>query len=288
MRASHRSFIEAGQKGDAPPPRLDPEQVPTRATVTRTSTHAERITHLRQTLAELETATPAGAPGHLSLGVEEVQGCLAEPGLRCGVLHEIGAGAPGDRPAALGFLCALMACALKARPGVGVFVASRRGLADCGDPYGHGLSQLGVDPGRFLLVKGRSAQEALWALEEGLRSEKPAVVAGAVESPLDLTSSRRLNLAAAVHGTPLLLLRASRDLGSSAAATRWRIGAAPAARDGFGAIGCWRWTVALERCRRGRPGEWVFEWDHVTHRFHLAAGLAAGAPAARPGLKRAG
>jgi protein ImuA len=237
----------------------------------------------------LETAALGGNPAHLPLGVLEVESCLPEPGLRCGVLHEVGAAGPGDQPAALGFLCALMACALKARPGVGVFIASRRGLADGGDPYGHGLNQLGVDLGRFLLVKARTAQEALWALEEGLRSEAaPAVVAGAVESPLDFTASRRLNLAAAVHGTPLLLLRAREGLGASAAATRWRIGAAPAARDAFGAIGRWRWAVALERCRHGRSGEWVFEWDHAAHRFHLAAGLAAGALAARPGLLRAG
>ena len=87
------------------------------------------------------------------------------------------------------------------------------------------------------------------------------MVAGAISGNLDLTISRRLNLAAAAHATPLVLLRTSIAAGTSAAATRWRIAAAPAARDRFGAFADPRWRVALERCRNGRPGQWLIEWD---------------------------
>jgi hypothetical protein len=75
-----------------------------------------------------------------------------------------------------------------------------RCLADFGAPYGHGLVQLGLDAGRLLLVETKSDKDALWALEEALRSQaRPAMVAGAVAGGLDLTTSRRLNLAAATH-----------------------------------------------------------------------------------------
>jgi protein ImuA len=259
-----------------------------------TSPKAECIAQLRRIVAGIETAALGGHPAYLPLGwqdlsMQEVYRSLPGPGLACGVLHEVGGAAHGDRPAALGFLFALMVCAQHARVGPAVFVASRRALADCGDPYGHGLRQLGLDVGRFVLVETRSAKETLWALEEVLRSEAvPAMVAGSVESALDLTSSRRLNLAAAVHGTPLLLLRGAQAAGTSAASTRWRIGVAPAARDAFGTLSRCRWTVALERCRNGRSGQWVFEWDHVAHCFHLVEGMADRAFPARAGLRLAG
>jgi protein ImuA len=146
-------------------------------------------------------------------------------------------------------------------------------------------------------VETRSDKDALWALEEVLASDaRPAVVAGAVAAPLGLTESRRLNLAAARHGTPLLVLGLPGTMGTSAAATRWRIAAAPVlvedqGRDPFGGLARPRWRIALERCRHGRPGEWLIEWDHAAYRFHLAAGLADRAPAAgapkRPSWRQA-
>jgi len=239
-------------------------------------------------MAKPERAYP-GPPGHLSLDVDEVHAHLPGPGLTCGVLHEIAAAAHGDRPAAFGFVFALTASALRSRSGPAVLVVQRRCLADFGAPYGHGLIQLGVDAGRLLLIETKSDKDALWSLEEALRSQsRPAMVAGAISGGLDLTTSRRLNLAAATHATPLTLLRASVANGTSAAATRWRIASAPAARDRFGAFAHPRWKAALERCRNGRTGKWLIEWDHVAHRFSLVEGVADRAPAQRAGIQRAG
>ena len=263
-----------------------------------------RIAALRQMVAGLERASLSSAEpsASLPLGLPELQAHLpgfwpgfgaGGAGLACGVLHEIAAAAHGDRPAAFGFGLALTACAQQVRAGPAVFVASRRCLADFGNLYGHGLHQHGLDVGRLLLVETRTDKDALWAIEETLRSQAaPAMVAGAVGGDLDLTCSRRLNLAAGAYGTPLVLLRGGGAAGTNAAATRWRIGSAAAARDRYGSFARWRWSVALERCRNGRPGEWLIEWDHVAHRFRLAEGLADRAPVARPSthpeLRRAG
>jgi protein ImuA len=248
---------------------------------------------LRQALARLETAAAGAKAQHLDLGVPDMHAHLPgnspDRGLACGVLHEVAAGAHGDRPAAFGFVFALTAAALAARPGMAVLIASRRALADFGSLYGHGLAQLGLDVGRLLLIETRSDKEALWAIEDTLRSgARPAMVVGAIAGSLDLTSSRRLNLAAAPPATPLVLLRASIATGTSAAATRWRIAAAPAGRDRFGAFASPRWRVALERCRNGRPGHWLIEWNHVAHRFRLVEVVADRAPIACAGLRRAG
>jgi protein ImuA len=261
----------------------------------REAAKAARITALRQSLnlgmAKLERAH-AGPPAHLSLGVPQMHAHLPGPGLACGVLHEIAAAAHGDRPAAFGFVFALTAAALRLRPGPAVLVVQRRCLADFGAPYGHGLAQLGLDAGRLLLIETKNDKDALWALEETLRSQaRPAMVAGAIAGSLDLTVSRRLNLAAAVHATPLVLLRASVATGvasgTNAAATRWRIASAPAALDPFGAFAHPRWSAALERCRNGRTGKWLIEWDHVAHRFRLVESVADRAPAERAGVSLA-
>jgi protein ImuA len=198
---------------------------------------------------------------------------------------------------------ALATLNLDARTGPAVFVAARRALSEFGDPYGHGLTQMGLKVGRLILVEARTDKDALWAIEETLRSgARPAVVAGAVAGGLDLTSSRRLNLAAAPQRTPLFLLTGAHTnaAGSSAAATRWRIAAAPAARDRFGALAAPRWHIALERSRLGsrhgspmgrpmdRPGAWLIEWNHVAHRFRVVDGLADRPPVAGTGLSRAG
>jgi protein ImuA len=100
---------------------------------------------------------------------------------------------------------------------------------------------------------------------------------------LDLNTSQKLHLAATDAGLPLLLLRPSQTLESTAAATRWRIGAVAAARDRFGSYTRPRWRLQLERCRNGRPGEWVVEYDHVAHRFSLVAALADQTPSSGTG-----
>jgi protein ImuA len=247
---------------------------------------AARIEALRGDLARLEGA-PRGPAAYLPLGLGEVHAHLPGPGLPCGALNEIAADGYGHTPAAFGFALTLMAVALHARPGPAVLVLQSRCRMDFGGPYGHGLVQWGLDPGRLIIVETRSSREALWALEEALRSSAClAMVAGAVTGGLDLTTSRRLNLAAAPHATPLVLLRRLASIGPSAAVTRWRIASAPAARDPFGAFARPRWTAALERCRNGRPGKWLIEWDHVAHSLCMVESVADRAPAERAGVRR--
>jgi protein ImuA len=99
----------------------------------------------------------------------------------------------------------------------------------------------------------------------------PAAVAGVI-GKLDFRASQRLHIAAGETGRLLLLLRPPGM--ASVAVTRWRVAAAAAARDRFGLIARWRWQLKLERCRNGRPGQWIVEFDHATHHFSLAAALA--------------
>lgn len=145
-----------------------------------------------------------------------------------------------------------------------LWVQDERSLKKTGRPYRPGLPP--ALRHRVIHVAARGAQDALFALEEGLRCRDLAFVIGEVAGnprELGLTASRRLSLAAEKHGVPLFLVRhdATRDLGS--ARMRWQVRSAPSPR------GCWNpaapgapsWHAELFRARAHPPGEWILRND---------------------------
>jgi len=212
-----------------------------------------------------------GSRRALPFGLDALDAYLPEGGLAAGALHEIVPAAEAAQASAFGFIAAFLTRLPRLHPIIVVIPAY--GRRRYGQLCGHGLNAFGLDPARVIVVETAHRKETLWALAEALRSAAPAAVAGTIDR-LDLQTSQKLHLAASDAGLPLLLLRPPQTLDASAAATRWRIGTAAAARDRFGLYARPRWHLHLERCRNGRPGEWVVEYDHVTHRFSLAAALA--------------
>ncbi len=129
-----------------------------------------------------------------------------------------------------------------------------------GRPYRPGLPR-GLRH-RLIHVAADSAQDALFALEEGLRCRDLAFVIGEIAGnprALGLTASRRLSLAAERHGIPLWLVRldAARDLGS--ARLRWEARSAPSLQPRWNAAapGAAAWQAELFRSHRYQPGSWV-------------------------------
>src|SRR5580700_10815784 len=175
----------------------------------------------------------------LPFGLAAIDSHLPDGGLACGALHEVVPEAESCIAAAFGFIAAVLA----RLPYPLLFVMPAYGLR----PYrphsglhGHGLNVLGLDPARLILVETAHRKETLWAMEEAVRSAAPAVVVGVIDT-LDLKLSQRLHLAATDAGVPLFLLRPAPPTlpspanggggeAGSAAATRWRIGTAKAAR----------------------------------------------------------
>src|SRR5580704_7242810 len=224
------------------------------------------IDELRRLLPRIE-----GSHKSLSFGLATLDSHLPEGGLTCGALHEIVPEVEGSAAAAFGFIAAILGRLPK--PRLLVCVTPAYGRRPHGRLHGHGLNALGLDPSRLILVETADRKETLWAIEEALHSSAPAAVISAIDK-LDLRTSQRLQLASSDTGLPLFLLRPASTLESSAAATRWRIGTAEAARDRFGLIVRPRWRLHLERCRNGRPGQWLVEYDHVAHRFSFPAAVA--------------
>ncbi|MBU6299536.1 MAG: ImuA protein [Alphaproteobacteria bacterium] len=204
----------------------------------------------------------------MSTNIGEIDICL-RGGLALGALHEIAATDFRAIPSAWGFLLALMARVERKNAVVWPLVSSE----PFGMPYACGLKSFGLNPGDFLMVRCRCEHDAAWAMEEALRVGARAVI-GARTRDMDLTASRRLQLAAQRSGTPIFLLRTHDDCRPSAAVSRWRVAVLPAARDRFGLFSNPRWHIALEYARGGRCGEWVVEWNHETLCLRLPSILA--------------
>lgn len=220
-------------------------------------------------------------------------------GLRRGCLHEFsGEGAEA--------FAAILAGRLK---GPVLWCAD---LLDGSALYPPGLAAFGLDYRRLILVGCRKPREILAAMEEGLRCRALIAVVGELSGGVDLTASRRLQLAAENSGVTAFLVRSAwRDQVSkappaghgrdrkeeavflrskerglkesglkerepSAAFSRWSVNAARSGDAQAGAIGAATWRLSLLRCRNGGRGAWMVKWDAKTYRFSLAAEAADG------------
>lgn len=246
---------------------------------------------LRALAPDASGPLPASAPW--TLGAPEIDAHLAG-GLDAASLHEVkpegcvtdpAAGASaGAWGAALGFAVRLAvrrsnALARSGAPAHILWCLPSAFARELGLPCGQGLAAMGLDPSAFLFVEAKRASEALWAMEEGLKSASLALVVGVMKEA-ELTPARRLALAAAGSLTPCLLVTDPRAPGASSTATRWRIGPRRSASHPFDAAapGARRYTVSLERCRANALASQALslplEWSDETHRFRLAPALA--------------
>ncbi len=138
-----------------------------------------------------------------------------------------------------------------------------------GRPYGPGLAGL-----PFIVAPAPTLAEALWTMEQGLRSGAVSMGLGAVEGST-LAQTRRLDFAAKQGEAVGLILSRALD-GLSAARRRWRISVQPSAVDPEDdrAPGPARLLAELTRGRGERPGAWMLEQDDETYRLRLADRLA--------------
>jgi protein ImuA len=148
-------------------------------------------------------------------------------------------------------------------------------LRERGRPFARGLAGMDAGPERLIWIRASKEIEALWALEEALKSG--AVAGGLVtaEQPA-FVMTRRLDFAARAGGARGVLLRAGPAQDLSAARMRWRIAAGASRPAPFdeAAPGPPRLIAELVRRRSGPPGVWDLEQDDETRGFRVVAGLA--------------
>ncbi len=184
------------------------------------------------------------------------------PGLRATVRHgEIFAPAGEASGAGAALALARDATTAAADDRAWLWVQDKAARRLGGRPYRPGLPP--VLRHRLIHVAADGPEDALFALEEGVRCRDLAFVIGEIAGnprALDFTASRRLSLAAEKNGVPLWLVRlgAARDLGS--ARLRWEVRAARSAppRWNAHAPGTAAWDAELFRAHTHQPGRWIW------------------------------
>ncbi|WP_264391626.1 recA-like protein [Porphyrobacter sp. ULC335] len=125
---------------------------------------------------------------------------------------------------------------------------------------------------RLIHVAAATPEDALFALEEGLKCRDLVCVIGEIAGnprSLSFTASRRLSLTAERHGVRLWLVRLDAEPDLSSARMRWRVSAAPSPdpRWNPAAPGTATWHAELFRARTHAPGEWMLSDDTGTLRI---------------------
>jgi len=227
-------------------------------------------------------------PPVIPLGAAALDDALPDHGLAAAALHEVRAADYPDMGAGLGFATALAARCAETFPDAPIlWCESAHAPFDMGRLYGPGLAAFGLDPARLILVSPPSPVDLLWTMEEALRLGAFAAVIGEIDGRtrvVNLTTTRRLQLAAEAGGRPALLLTGHTSAGASASATRWSVSSAPSsaaeaamtARDTLPPLGRARWNVELEKCRGSQSGATSslfeqahqVEWDPRTRLMH--------------------
>lgn len=223
----------------------------------------DAVESLRATIARLEGGR---APAErLPLGVKAIDAVL-NGGLKRGAVHDFVAETFLDQAAACAFALFI---GEKTQGKPIVWLGADRSASETGQLYGHGLIAHGVDPARIIFVQAPTARDLLWAAEEALRTQGVGLIlieAWSVLKSLDLSSARRLCLAAEEGGALGVFLRDSNGL-DPPFATRWSIAAAPSPPEPGGVPGRACLDLSLVRNRLGPTGRWRILWNHESRSF---------------------
>jgi len=222
---------------------------------------AEMLAQLQSDILRLQGFKPAGSGlGVLSLGA--IDAAFPNRTFPTGAVHEVVSPASEDLAAASGFLTGLMAGLMRSK-GVAVWISTRRTV------FPPALKAFGIKPDRLLFVEVPREREALWAMEEALKSPALTAVVGELRD-ISFTASRRLQLAVEQSQVTGFIINRNVKPTTTACVSRWRITSLPSETpDALPGIGLPQWRVELLRIRNGRPGVWQVQWQK--NRFVVAA-----------------
>jgi protein ImuA len=236
---------------------------------------AEGIASLKQTIAAIEAACirhrPDSTRAHVGTGIAAIDETLGG-GLMRGAVHELLPKTVQDLGSAAGFAFGL---AVRAASNAShtLYIQHDHTQLEIGRPYLPGLKLIGADTAALIYLHVPRAEDVLWAMGEALKCRGfSAVIAEfpAHARVLDLTSTRRLALAAQ-EGLGLgLILRHANSIEPNAATTRWLVSSAPSVSDRFGGLGAPSFHLDLVKNRFGPSGQWRVQWQSHERTFAIA------------------
>lgn len=171
-------------------------------------------------------------------------------------VHEFISATAEEVTAASSFLSGLLS-SLMGRAGTVLWITGRTHI------FPPALAAFGLQPHRFLFLHPAHHEQALWAMEEALKSPALTAVVGELRD-ISFTESRRLQLAVEHSRVMGFIINRSKKAGTTACVSRWRIASLPSIPvDDLPGIGFLRWQVELLRIRNGKPGAWEIQWRNT-------------------------
>jgi len=252
---------------------------------------------LKQTIAAIEAACIRGnlrnrgaaslaksARIHVETGEPLIDEALGG-GLTRGTIHDILPRTVQDLGSAAGFAFGLASRAHEAGSHT-LYIQHDFTQVETGRPYLPGLKDSGFDTASLIYLHVPRAEDVLWAMNEALRCRGFSTVIAefpAHARVLDLTTTRRLTLAAQEGLGFGLILRHAVTVEPNATTTRWLVSARQSRTDGFGGVGAPALHLDLVKNRLGPSGQWQVEWHPHERKFAVPPAPAA-IPASVPSL----
>jgi protein ImuA len=214
-------------------------------------TKAETLAQLKQKIQHIEGFKIDAQKAPISFRIPALDQALPQGVFPMGAVHDFGCDSK-NLGSTTGFISAVMAKISRDAHAI-LWITKTKTV------FAPGLAAFGLDPSRIIFLTVHRDREALWAMEEGLRTKSLIAVVAEV-TDLDLTATRRLQLAVEESGVTGFLLRLGQQTASSCYAS-WTIKPLPSLLDsGMPGVGFPRWNVSLNKIRNGRPGQWDIEW----------------------------
>ncbi|MDX1926599.1 MAG: hypothetical protein SFV81_08775 [Pirellulaceae bacterium] len=185
----------------------------------KVATTADSVSLMQRLSSEVRGLETAGRQATnkqtISCGCEALNRCLPDGGYVPGSVIEYLRAMPGCGASTLAFTAA--AAAMKSTNGFLVVIDTQHNI------YPPALASWGIDLDKVVLVRPQSDVDALWAVDQSLRTPAVAAVVADVER-IDDRAARRMQLAAEQGGGLALLLRpASARRGPSWADIQWMV-----------------------------------------------------------------
>jgi protein ImuA len=197
-----------------------------------------RIHCLEETRRGLSRVIPVADP---------VDRRLPQGGLSTGCIHEVKG---ASLTPAIAF-ASILSARIAGDQGNVLYFAPDRSL------HPPGLLPYGVKLNQVLHVSARRPQDLAWAVMEALRCSQVSSVIAVLDG-LDLTESRRLQLAAEASGATGFFLGNAASAPVASPVTRWKV--APIIDKSGRRFDEPVWAIDLLYCRGGQPGKWILEW----------------------------
>jgi len=216
-------------------------------------TKADIISQLQKELLPLQGYKHKAGKEDVSIDLGPINYAFPRKEFPLGAMHEFVYNDPEHAAASSGFISCILSSLMK-QGAVSIWIASQQKI------FPPALHLFGIDPGRIIFIKARQGKESLWCMEEALKCEGIASVIGEIND-LDLTASRRLQLAVEESRVTGFLLRNSKyTISNTACVAKWKISPVMSREEEWPGVGFPQWNIELLKVRNGYPGKWQFEW----------------------------